>query len=97
MSSDPTAYVAKREALLAMIRAVLIEDLSVALAAEQIDPDTPLIATGLALDSIDAVDLVVGIEQRTGVRILDDDDGRLALRSLNMVVNYLLAREEASA
>jgi acyl carrier protein len=97
MSSDPTAYVAKREALLAMIRAVLIEDLSVALPAEQIDPDTPLIATGLALDSIDAVDLVVGIEQRTGVRILDDDDGRLALRSLNMVVNYLLAREEVPA
>jgi acyl carrier protein len=96
MTSDPTAYVARREELLAAIRSVLIEDLSVVLPAEQIDPDTPLIATGLALDSIDAVDLVVGIEQRTGVRILDDDDGRLALRSLNMVVNYLLAREGAS-
>jgi acyl carrier protein len=96
MSSDPAAYVARREQLLAAIRSVLIEDLSVVLPAEQIDPDTPLIATGLALDSIDAVDLVVGIEQRTGVRILDDDDGRLALRSLNMVVNYLLAREGAS-
>lgn len=93
---DLEAYVARREQLLDVIRSVLIEDLQLSLPAEQIDPDTPLIATGLALDSIDAVDLVIGIEQRTGVRILDDESGRLALRSLNMVVNYLLAAEEAT-
>jgi acyl carrier protein len=91
MSTSPAAYVAQREQLLDVIRSVLIEDLELTLPPEQIDPDTPLIATGLALDSIDAVDLVIGIEQRTGVRILDDEAGRLALRSLNMVVNYLLA------
>ena len=92
---DLEAYVARREQLLDVIRSVLIEDLQLATPPEQIDPDTPLIATGLALDSIDAVDLVIGIEQRTGVRILDDESGRLALRSLNMVVNYLLAAEES--
>jgi acyl carrier protein len=84
-------YVARREHLLAQVRAVLIEDLRVELPGEQIDPDTPLFGTGLALDSIDAVDLIVGLERRTGVRLADDVPGRLGLRSVAMVVNYLLA------
>lgn len=84
-------YIARREALLDQIRAVLIEDLRVSLPAEQIDPDTPLFGTGLALDSIDAVDLIVGLERRTGVRLADDASSRLGLRSVNMTINYLLA------
>ena len=85
------AYVARREELLGVVRSILIEDLRIPLAPDQIDPDTPLFGTGLALDSIDAVDLVVGIERRTGVRLADDLIGRLALRSVNMVVNMILA------
>lgn len=91
-----SAYVARREELLAVVRAILVEDLRIPLEPAQIDPDTPLFGTGLALDSIDAVDLVVGIEQRTGVRIEDGVIGRLGLRSVNMIVNLVLAaREEA--
>ena len=66
------AYVADREAKLEQLRDVLVDDLRLALPREQIQPDTPLFGTGLALDSIDAVDLIVGIERRTGVRIEDD-------------------------
>lgn len=88
-----TAYVARREELLAVVRGILIEDLRIPLAPEHIDPDTPLFGTGLALDSIDAVDLVVGIERRTGVRIQDDMLGRLALRSVNMIVNLVLSAD----
>lgn len=91
VDAEISAYVARREALLAQVRMILIEDLRIPLAPEQIDPDTPLFGTGLALDSIDAVDLVVGLERRTGVRIEDDVLGRAALRSVNMVVNLVLA------
>ena len=87
------AYVADREAKLEQLRDVLVDDLRLALPREQIQPDTPLFGTGLALDSIDAVDLIVGIERRTGVRIEDDAVGRLGLRSVNMVINYLLAAQ----
>jgi acyl carrier protein len=86
-----TAYVARREALLDTIREVLVSDLRVALPREQIDPDTPLFGTGLALDSIDAVDLIVALERRTGVRIEDDPAGRLGLRTINMTISYMLA------
>lgn len=87
-------YLVRRQALLDSIRALLVEDLRIELPPEQIDPDTPLFGTGLALDSIDAVDLVVAIERRTGVRLADDAMGRMGLRSVNMVVNYLLAAQE---
>lgn len=84
-------YVTRREQLLAHVRTALVEDLRVPLPPEQIDPDTPLFGTGLALDSIDAVDLIVALERRTGVRLADDVAGRLGLRSVAMVVNYMLA------
>lgn len=86
-------YLARREALLDQIRALLVEDLRIDIPPEQIDPDTPLFGTGLALDSIDAVDFVVGLERRTGVRMADDALGRMGLRSVNMVINYLLAAQ----
>lgn len=85
------AYVARRRELLEHIRDVLVTDMRVSVPPEQIDPDTPLFGTGLALDSIDVVDLIVGIERRLGVRMQDDEAGRLALRSINMTINYLLA------
>ncbi len=88
------SYLARRQVLLDQIRALLVEDLRIDIPAEQIDPDTPLFGTGLALDSIDAVDFVVGLERRTGVRMADDALGRMGLRSVNMVINYLLAAQE---
>ena len=91
------AYVAEREARLEQLRDVLVDDLRLTIPREQIQPDTPLFGTGLALDSIDAVDLIVGIERRTGVRIQDDAVGRLGLRSVNMVINYLLAAQAGGA
>jgi len=91
------AYVARRLALLEQLRDVLTEDLRLSIPRDQIEPDTPLFGTGLALDSIDAVDLIVGIERRTGVRINDDQAGRLGLRSINMTINYLLAAGEGGS
>lgn len=96
-ASELEAYVASREQLLEQLRDVLLEDLRLAIPREQIEPDTPLFGTGLALDSIDAVDLIVGIERRTGVRISDDQAGRLGLRSVNMTINYLLAAKREAA
>lgn len=90
---DLHATIARREALLEQLRDVLTEDLRLTLPREQIEPDTPMFGTGLALDSIDAVDLIVGIERRTGIRINDDQPGRLGLRSINMTINYLLAAQ----
>lgn len=84
---------ARREALLDVIREVLIEHLKVRIEPDQVQPDTPLFGTGLGLDSVDAVDLVVGIEKRCGVRVPDDERGRAGLRTVNTLIALLIDEE----
>ena len=85
------AYVARREQVLAQVRAVLTEDLKVPLPPAQIDPDTPLFGLGLALDSVDAVDLILSLEDRTGVTLPDGAGATPYLRTVNTIVDFVLA------
>jgi acyl carrier protein len=87
------AYVARREHILDLVRAVLVEDLRVPLPAGQIDPDTPLFGLGLALDSVDAVDLILGLEDRAGVTLPDGAAATPYLRSVNTLVDFVLTAE----
>lgn len=89
MTEETTAYLARRQALLDVVRTVLVEDLRIRLDRESIDPDLSLFGTGLGLDSVDTVDLVTHLERRTGVRVPDDASGRVWLRSVNTLVDLL--------
>ena len=90
MDPQIAAIVARREHLLAVVRGVLIEELGVALPPDQIDPDMPLFGLGLALDSVDALDLVLSLEERTGRRLAPGLAAMSALRSINAIVDLVL-------
>ncbi len=53
-----------------IIEALMLEDL----APEDIESTTPLFVDGLGLDSIDALEIAMALEQRYGVSIDDDAD-----------------------
>lgn len=93
---DIEAYLQRRRHLLDLVRTVLTEDLKVRLDTESIDPDLALFGTGLGLDSVDAVDLVSHLERRSGVRVPDDSRGRVALRSVNALVDLLQEKADVS-
>ena len=64
---------------------------------ESIDPqsiadDAQLVGGGLDLDSIDLLELVVGLEKEYGVKIADVSEGRRALASVTSLAEYLTAR-----
>ena len=84
-----------RETMLARIRELLVERLQVPREPDEIDPDTPLFGGGLALDSIDAVDLLVHLTDEFGIDIPSDQEGRVALRTVNSLVDLALEAEEA--
>lgn len=57
-----------------------------------IDNAAPLFGDGLGLDSIDALELVIGIEKEFGVRIQDEEVGTKAFASVNALVDFLRSK-----
>lgn len=57
-----------------------------------IDSAAPLFGDGLGLDSIDALELVIGIEKEFGVRIQDEEVGNKAFASVNALVDFLRSK-----
>ncbi len=85
--------IAHREDVLARVRRLLIEKLRVPRAPEEIDPDTPLFGSGLGLDSIDAVELLVCLDTDFGLRLPNDVTGRAILRTVNGIVDLVVRHE----
>ena len=83
-------HLERREAALVKVRTLLVEHLKVALPPERIDLDAPLFGTGLGLDSVDAVELVVALETKLGVRLPEGAAGSWAFRTVHSLVELVL-------
>jgi acyl carrier protein len=70
---------------------LLVNTLSLELAAHEIDPAAPLYGEGLGLDSIDILELALVVSQRYGVMLRADDSNNVrifsSLRSLNAFIH----------
>jgi acyl carrier protein len=92
MNAEIATHIAKREEILAQIRRILIDGLDVKREPDEIDPDAPLFGSGLGLDSIDAVELALLVEERLGVRLEDDTMARASMRTVNSLVDRVIAQ-----
>lgn len=97
MRDSTRAYVAEREELLARVRRILIDGLDVQCEPDTIDPDTPLFGSGLGLDSIDAVELALLLEDRFGLKWQDGPAGRAGMRTVNSVVDMVMRHRGGAA
>jgi acyl carrier protein len=66
---------------------------------EDVDPgqmadDEPLIGSGLNLDSIDALELVVTLEKEFGIKISSSEESRQALTSIAHLAEYIRVRAD---
>ena len=84
----------EKEVLEMVIEKLGLEDVNV----EEIDYDAPLFASyaedgeGLGLDSVDALELVVGINQKYGIKIGDED--MAVLRSISSIADFIRENKE---
>lgn len=62
--------------------------------AADLSDDEPLIGSGLNLDSIDALELVVTLEKRYGIKISSSEESRLALASVAHLAEFIRARAD---
>ena len=84
------------EALTQELKARIIESLRLQdITPEQIDNDAPLFGTGLGLDSIDALELVVMLEKHYGIVIKDIEEGRPAFRSIRALAAFVQAKRNS--
>ena len=56
---------------------------------DEIGDDMPLFGTGLGLDSIDSIELVVMLEREYGVKIENPKEGRKILVDVNTIADYI--------
>jgi acyl carrier protein len=68
------------------VKKSIVSCLRLRISPDEIGDDLTLFRTGLGLDSIDALELVLELERRYGVVIADENDGRRILQSVNTIV-----------
>ena len=88
-----------RAGLIGRVKRDLIRRLSLPYEEEDLHEDISLLGSGLGLDSLDALEVLLSIEQEFCVKVEEGNIG--VLRSINSIVDYLLecgvaAAEEAT-
>jgi len=77
--------------LIEKIKNLIIQRLKlVDMTSEMIEADVPLFGEGLGLDSIDALELVLGLEKEFGVIIPDAEVGKKVFQSVRTMAQYVL-------
>ena len=74
------------------IKQLIVQSLELNTPPEQITDDQSLFGRGLRLDSLDALELVVSIEEEFEVSVSDDDVS--ALSTINKIADYIEAYQE---
>ncbi|MFP3939315.1 MAG: acyl carrier protein [Thermoanaerobaculia bacterium] len=78
------------------LKRLLVERLKLEMDPSEIGDRDPLFGEGLGLDSIDALELVLGLEQEFGVKIEDEEVGGEALASIEALAAFVRQKAAAS-
>jgi len=62
---------------------------------EEITDTMPLFGEGLGLDSIDALELVVALEQEFGIKVDDGEVGVKAFQNIDSLAAFIRSKTEA--
>lgn len=78
------------EELMSKLKTQIIEQLSLHhLQSGDIGDDQPLFVEGLGLDSIDALELIVLLQQQYNIKISNADDGPKVFRTVRTIAEYI--------
>jgi acyl carrier protein len=79
-----------RESLKPAIKALIVKELNLqGRDPASIEDDAPLFGAGLGLDSLDALQLAMSIEERFGVKIPEGDEARAIFASVSALAEHV--------
>lgn len=86
-------YIKERESILERVRHILIQHALLKRSPDEIDPDVALFGTGLGLDSLDVVEVVIGIEVEFGIKFPSEEERMTAMRSVGALVDLVMRQQ----
>lgn len=89
MNTHPTSDSLKSELKRLIVETLNLHDTDPA----EINDDEPLFESGLGLDSIDALELVLSLEKRYGVKIASSEESRRALANVETLAHFIRERQ----
>ncbi|MCP4606778.1 MAG: acyl carrier protein [Proteobacteria bacterium] len=88
MDEELRQQIAERAEILQIVKEDLITRLNLPYEPEDLHEDISLLGSGLGLDSLDALEVILGIEHAFNVKVADDNIA--ILRSINSIADYVL-------
>jgi acyl carrier protein len=96
--TEIVAKIEERAEVLRVIKEDLISRLNLPYRPEDLHEDVSLLGSGLGLDSLDALEVILGVEHAFGVKVAEDNIA--ILRSINTIADHVIGerrgREVAS-
>lgn len=78
------------ETLKSELKQLIVETLNLEdVRPEEIADDEPIFGSGLDLDSIDGLELVLQLEKTYGIKIGSSEESRTALQSINVLAQFI--------
>lgn len=82
------------EELVEQLKLQIIESLNLEdMTPDEIDADAPLFGTGLGLDSIDALELIMLMEKEYGIKLKTAAEGKEIFKSVRVMAEYIDAHK----
>jgi acyl carrier protein len=77
------------------VKELIVRRLKLEMDPTTIENAAPLFGEGLGLDSIDALELVLGLEQEFGIKVEDEEVGVKAFASVDALVDFIEQKKSA--
>jgi len=84
-----------RQDLAPRVKELIVRRLKLEIDPKSIDDSAPLFGEGLGLDSIDALELVLGLEQEFNIKAEDEAAGVKAFASVNAICDLIEQKKTA--
>jgi len=88
--------IAQRKDVLIRVKEGLIDRLNLYQSPEQIDDDTPLFGSGLRLDSVDATEVIVMLDEVFQISVAGITDPSY-MRNVNSLASFIIERANTAA